>query len=244
MSEENLGNHNQFREKIVEIIDHLERAILDYSQSQSYDNLVQAKNDYFGLTGKLNEESDEFESKMNCFNDWFLFNYKGNADDSLALTYAKDKGLGEDIIATFSNMNFSVFEYQKCNERKRTATLKDLFTKESFIIDLDNFNAGVVENDIFMARALKFQKENFLLKGICVLPSEIKSVLAKEIKKLTKKMKGTKKEPAPTDPKEIVAMKENFLFNLENMRTRWISFGKMKSQKIFNFANPTSPIHN
>ena len=62
---------------MLEIVtEHLDKVLSLYTQGPHFDELKDAKDKYFTLTGKLDEDKDEFESRMNCFNDWYIFHYR------------------------------------------------------------------------------------------------------------------------------------------------------------------------
>ena len=47
-----------------------------YTKNAFYEDLKKARDLYITKTGKIDEETDEYESRMNSFNDWYLFNYQ------------------------------------------------------------------------------------------------------------------------------------------------------------------------
>lgn len=59
-----------------EIFKELERALMQYTSGNHYDDLLKAKEIYFSLTGKINEDDEDYELRMNSFNEWYLFHYK------------------------------------------------------------------------------------------------------------------------------------------------------------------------
>ena len=46
---------------------------LKYSKEHEAE-VIQAKDKYFENTGRPNEEDPDYESRLNNFNDWFIFN--------------------------------------------------------------------------------------------------------------------------------------------------------------------------
>ena len=58
-----------------EIQIHLEKALDIYSGATFLPSLIEAKDTFFRVTGNLNEEDEDYESRMNSFNDWYLTNY-------------------------------------------------------------------------------------------------------------------------------------------------------------------------
>ena len=51
---------------------HLEKALEKYTRDNYRDVLIGAKNDFFKITGNINEEDDDYDLRMNSFNDWYL----------------------------------------------------------------------------------------------------------------------------------------------------------------------------
>ena len=55
---------------------HLEKILSNYTTGSYYEDLKTALQVYTDLTGQMNEDSNEYETRMNNFNDWFIFNYQ------------------------------------------------------------------------------------------------------------------------------------------------------------------------
>lgn len=229
----------------TEIKQHLEQALMEYTTGERYEILLKAKEEYFALTGVIHEESDEFEHKMNCFNDWFLLHYTlpNNGPDSDSSTeeeveknsrvssgdynnltiiksYLLSKGIENDeIIKAFSNVNYSLFEFKKTNGKKQ-AVLKDILHDSNIV--LSEMQIGIIEKDIFVGRTINVNGENYLLRGICVLPAETKSVCSKQ-SKLIRKLNNRSEE-------------FSFLLNLEFLKTKWTRYSRhIEANKIFVF---------
>jgi len=58
--------------------EHLDKVLGLYTQGAYFTDLKSAKEKYFSITGKLDEDKDEFEPRMNCFNDWYIFQFRHN----------------------------------------------------------------------------------------------------------------------------------------------------------------------
>ena len=54
---------------------HLDQAMKEYMTGNHYDTLIEAKSEYFVLTGQANEDDDDYEARMNSFNDWYILQF-------------------------------------------------------------------------------------------------------------------------------------------------------------------------
>ncbi|MBF0361815.1 MAG: hypothetical protein HQK49_12430 [Oligoflexia bacterium] len=208
------------------IKNHLHVAIKEYSEGLLYNTLLMAKNEYFALTGIVHEESDEYEPRMNSFNDWFLFHYSPQKNGITVIQeYLAKNDLSEDIILAFASLNYSLMEFKKTNLKKQTV-LKDILHDKNIIIN--ETSVGLVEKDLFIGRIITYKEKNYLLKGICILPADTKTACSKEAKKI-RKLKSTQDE-------------YYFLLGVESLKTKWIHYGRhIEAKKIFIFNNSVSP---
>ena len=208
------------------IKNHLHLAIKEYSEGPLYDVLLMAKNEYFALTGIIHEESDEYEPRMNSFNDWFLFHYSPQKNGITVIQeYLAKNDLNEEIILSFASINYSLFEFKKINLRKQTI-LKDILHDTN--IAIHETSVGLIEKDLFIGRIITFKERNYLLKGICIIPYETKSACSKEAKRI-RKLKSVHDD-------------YYFLLGVESLKTKWIHYGRhIEAKKIFIFNNSPMP---
>lgn len=200
--------------------EHLEKVLVQYTQGEYFEELKAAKEIYFSLTGKLDEDRDEFEARMNCFNDWYLFQYKNKEGLRVIEDYIRHNDLDGELSQAFLNVNHSLFEFSKVNFRKQIV-LKDVLHDEKIILIKDHPHIGLVEGDIFIGRVLKYKGDNFLLRGVRTLPTPVKSILRKQSKKV-RKLNSFEEEL-------------NFLLKLENLKTKTTHYAHIDPTKIFVF---------
>lgn len=204
-----------------ELESQFDKALSFYTSEDHYDYLLKAKDEYFSLTGSLNEDDDEYETKMNCFNDWYLSLFKPRGKElTLWQEYAKEKELSDNLFETFSRPNYSLFEFLKFNFKKQVV-IKDILHGKKLTLPKDHRPVGLIPGDLFVGRTLEFNGEPYLMHGLCLFPSDVKSVLTKEAKKI-RKLSDLKEE-------------EGFLLSLEKLKTKWKSYGHIDINKIFVF---------
>lgn len=206
---------------MLELIDlHIEKMLATYTQGEYFDNLKSAKEHYITLTGKLDEDQDEFESRMNCFNEWYLFQNKNEQGQKIIEHYIRTNGIDEDLSQAFLNLNHSLFEFSRVNFRGQIV-LDDILHDEKIALCRNQKNIGLVEDDIFIGRTVKYKGEYFLLKGICTLPSSLRAQFKKQSKKIRK----------------INSFEEElkFLLHLESLKTKSMHYQHIEPSKIFIF---------
>lgn len=200
--------------------EHLDRVLVTYTQGEYFEELKEAKEKYFSLTGKLDEDRIEFEARMNCFNDWYMFQYRKKDGLKVIEDYIRKTDLDGDISQAFLNVNHSLFEYSKVNFKKQII-LKDVLHDEKIALVKNHQNIGLVEGDFFISRVIKYKDEYYLLKGVCTLPTTVKSIL----KKQSKKVRGLN-----SFEEEL-----NYLLALENLKTKSMNYSHIDPTKIFVF---------
>ncbi len=196
-----------------------EKVLQHFTKDEHYEVLKNAKESYIKQTGKIDEETDEYESRMNCFNDWYILNYK-KTDGTSILDSAVAAGFDSELVEALKDVNYSLFHFSKINFRKQII-IKDVLHGTKFVLSPKNGMLPLVEDDLFVGRSVKYQDEYYLLNGICILPREILSTLKKETKKIRKLNNGHEEEA--------------FLLNLERLKTRSIQYGHVELSKIFSF---------
>jgi len=206
---------------MLELIDtHIEKMLTTYTQGEYFERLKQAKEAYIALTGKLDEDKDEFESRMNCFNEWYLFQWKDESGKKIVEDYIRREQLDEDLSQAFLNVNHSLVEFSKTNFRKQIVLL-DILHDEKVILAKGHRHIGLVEDDLFIGRVIRYKGDNYLLHGVCTLPQSIRSVLKKQSKKV-RKMNSFEEEL-------------KFLLSLESLKTKSMHYQHIEPSKIFVF---------
>jgi hypothetical protein len=202
---------------------HFEKALQMYSSDEYYQYLLAAKDQYFAMTGKINEEDDDFEGRMSAFNEWYLLEHIIPGRSQTLIEDYLINGKIEDYIATsFRSVNHSVFEFVGKN-LKRQECLKDILHDSKIVLAKDQSSVPVLKGDIFIGRTLPFNSENYLMSGMCVLPEEAKSILKRESKKVRKL--SDKKSHA------------TFLIEVELLKVKWSRYHHVDVDKIFVFQS-------
>jgi hypothetical protein len=201
--------------------DHLDKVLGLYTQGQFFADLKQAKDKYFSITGKLDEDKDEFESRMNSFNDWYIFQYRQKDGSKVIEEYIRNNQLDEELSQALLNVNHSLFEFNRTSFRKQIV-LKDILHDEKIVLKKDHPTISLMEGDVFTGRVIKFKGENYLLRGVCILPQGVKSILKKQSKKV-RKLNSFDEELS-------------FLLQLESLKTKAMHYSHIDPAKIFIFS--------
>lgn len=200
--------------------EHLDKVLSLYTQGQHFDELKVAKEKYFSLTGKFDEDKDEFESRMNCFNDWYIFQYRQPDGSKVIEDYIRTNALDGELSQALLNVNHSLFEFSKVNFRKQVV-LKDILHDEKITLVKNHPTISLMEDDVFTGRVIKYKGEHYLLRGVCILPQGVKSILKKQSKKVRK---------LNSFDEEL-----NYLLHLESLKTKSIHYSHIDPSKIFIF---------
>lgn len=202
------------------IDEHIENVLKLYTEGEYYDLLKEAKVLYIDLTGKIDEDTSEYELRMNTFNDWFIFNFRRDDTRRVIDDYIQDHNINSELAKSFHNTNYSLFHFVKVNFRKQIV-LKDVLHNEKFTLNKEDCSLALLEDDLFVGRLISYQDKNYLLKGVCTLPRETFGILKKQARKI-RKLNSTKEE-------------EKFLLTLEKLKIKSLHYGHLNSEKIFVF---------
>lgn len=206
---------------MLEIVnEHLDKVLGLYTQGSHFDELKSAKEKYFSITGKLDEDKEEFESRMNCFNDWYVFQYRHNDGSKVIEDYIRTNQLDVELSQALLNVNHSLFEFSKINFRKQIV-LHDILHDEKIVLVKSHPTISLMEGDVFTGRVIKYKGDYFLLRGVCILPQGVQKILKKQSKKV-RKLNSFEEEL-------------NFLLQLENLKTKATHYSHIDPAKIFIF---------
>jgi hypothetical protein len=197
-----------------------EKILNVYKEGEAYQRLLSAKEFYFDLTGMLNDDDDDYEARMNCFNDWFVFHHELPSGERVIEKYFNNEDITKEMRESLLGINFSLFEFVKVNFKKEIV-LKDILHDQKLILPKEHPNIGLVENDLFISRTINHQEDEYLLKGVRTFPNTLKSVLKKQCKKV-RKLKNKKEETI-------------FLLQLEELLTKSKRYSHLEPSKIFVF---------
>ena len=201
--------------------EHIESALSIYSQGKYLDDMLEAKKIYFEQTGIANEDDEDFESRMNSFNDWYVLQFQSSHRTRTVMKdYLIEKEIDGDLKDSILNFSFSYFEYTGKSLRK-CIVLKDYLNDKKITLPKNHYELGMVKGDSFVGRLISFQDESFLLDGLCVMPKEVTSIIKKQAKKVRK-----------TESSEE---RDHFLLHLEYLKNKWQRYLHLDPNKIFVF---------
>ncbi len=201
---------------------YLKEALELFSSDEYHEIQISAKKEFMSLTGELDEELVDFELKMRSFNDWYLMHFRlPRTGQTIIEEYTKQQTLDENVKEAFFGFNYSIFEYTKSNFQKKRV-LKDLINKKNIVLPAEHPEIGLLPHDLLTGRVIKLEGVNYLLKGICVIPSDVKNLIKKEIKRIRKL--------------DDYLEKIRFLYKLEYLQSKWIRYKHVGLEKIFDFA--------
>lgn len=197
-----------------------EKILNEYTNGSYYDVLVAARSQYCEITGSMDEDRDDYEARMNCFSDWYLFNYRLNNGRRIIDQYIEDHKVSSDQARDLQGTRYSLYHFVGFSLSKKPI-LKDMIADKKITLSKHNGFMGLVKNDLFVSRVMSWQDENYLLQGLCMLPYAA-------INNLKKQAKAVRKEKS-------VYAEESFLQKVENLRTRASHYPHINASKIFVF---------
>jgi hypothetical protein len=201
--------------------EHFEKALGIYTTGVHYDTLLEAKKEYFEITGQANDDDDDFEARMNSFNEWYVLQFISKRGTRTVISDYLINNPVDDILAkSLTGVNYSLFEYTGKNFRG-VDVLSDMLHDKKIKLTKNASLPSIIKDDIFVGRVLTYQDEHHLLSGLCVIPKEVRSILKKECKRV-RKLKNPNEEL-------------KFLLKVESFKTKWIRYGHVDATKIFKF---------
>jgi hypothetical protein len=167
---------------------YLEPVIKQYTTGEYYEELFKAKQEYFDRAGVVYEDDSEFESRMNIFLDWYLFDRELPSLDlpPIRIFFRNNRETlspdDQKIYEDFCSTVHSIFELSKVG--KDFVKVDDLFSKKSYQVQIDHLKQGFVKGDIFEARLIPFRGVFEFSNGFCFHPVEMEKFILGEIKKV------------------------------------------------------------
>jgi hypothetical protein len=168
-----------------------------YGRGAYYDEIKRAKEHYFTRAFKVAEGSNSYESELNLFFDWFIFERNLEREELTPIRlFAKEaiKDFAEEkkkMFLALGNSFSSVFELLKIKDDE--AVIKDFFDKETYVIEEIENPKIFQKGDIFQARLVPLGDKIIFSTAFLFHPKEAKAYLKKEIKKI-KDLKGEHKK--------------------------------------------------
>ena len=205
-------------DKIIK--DHYDKAMSEFTSGAYHSIMVEAKKEYFDLAGIIHEDEEDYETKMNAFNDWYMLQYVSKDGGPFMKHYIEKNNLDEEFYNTFMRCNYSLFEYTGKSFRG-TYVFKDILHSTKISLSKKHRTLSMVKNDLVIGRIIKYKNHFHFLDGMIFLPKEVKPVLDKESQKIRKMI----------DPYR----EYEFLMKVEKMKTKYSRFGHVNPLRFFAF---------
>lgn len=200
---------------------HFHKALDIYTQGNHYETLLEAKKEYFTITGQANDDDHDFEARMSSFNEWYVLQFISKRGTRTVMSdYLINNQVNDLLAKALSSVNYSIFEYVGKNFRG-LPTLYDMLHDTKITLPKDGVLPSIIKDDIFVGRVITFEGANYLMTGLCVIPKEVRATLKKECKRI-RKLKNPQEE-------------HKFLLKVESCKTKWIRYGHVDATKIFVF---------
>ncbi len=201
--------------------EHFLKALEIYTQGVHYETLLEAKKEYFTITGQANDDDDDFEARMSSFNEWYVLQFISQRGTRTVISdYLINNPIDDFLAKSLSGVNYSLYEYLGKNFRGLD-TLHDMLHDKKITLPKGESLPSIIEDDIFVGRVLTYEDQSYLMSGLSVIPKDVRGILKKECKKV-RKLKNPNEEL-------------KFLLRTESFKTKWIRYGHVDATKIFKF---------
>ena len=169
----------------------LQKIIGFFTSPEFADELAQAKSEFFGNTGTLDENLPNFNLRMHQFYEWYFITraLRSYMKPPIAVC-EQQRGLrlSADDLETLSIIRNThrhrLFEYLK--SKNDVLHVKDLLTGEKLEVNNSNFVFGFDSKEYFQARVVTIDKKNYFLNSFCFHPESSQKFIQSEIKEIQK----------------------------------------------------------
>ena len=182
-----------------------------------------AKARYFRAAGEVFEDDPFFEQRMNCFVEYYLFDFPaapgGKSTTALVIERGKADLAPDELVAFagFDRSIHSIFEFKK--KKGETLTVVNLYDGEKYEVFERRTLAGLEKSDIFEARLLPFGDRLHFSNAFVFHPKEVKKFVMAELK--NHKGQGA---PKPT----------GVVHRLAYLRLKFDRFRRVDAAKIYS----------
>ncbi|OFZ30360.1 MAG: hypothetical protein A2622_08080 [Bdellovibrionales bacterium RIFCSPHIGHO2_01_FULL_40_29] len=209
----------QFQSSMQKLIGH-------YTSEAFIDELTQAKKEFFGNTGSLDENKPHYNLRMHQFYEWYFLTrpLKSYMKTPLEVcTLHRELRLSpedEQVIEILRDHRHSIFEFLKV--KKDEVFLKDLFKNEKITVHHTDLIFGFDTKEFFEARLVKIDKNFYFLKSFCFHPESAQKFISAEVK---------------VHQKNRDLNLETFLLRLNKMRYKFEQYKHVKPELIYTNDN-------
>lgn len=182
-----------------------------------------AKARYFRVAGEVFEDDPFFEQRMNCFLEYYLFDYSagpgGKSTTALVIERGKETLSADELVAFagFDRSIHSVFELKK--KSGDLLHVVNLYDGENYEVFERRTLAGLDKSDIFEARLMPFGDKLHFSNAFVFHPKEVKKFVVTELKSF--------KEQGHPKPTAVV-------HRLAYLRLKFDRFRRVDAAKIYS----------
>jgi hypothetical protein len=201
--------------------------------ARDVDDIVHAKQEYFTQTGgEVHEDDRCFESRMQAFFNWYLFDRKKD-DVTPVQRFLQEKGAeisasDKDVLMGFMHSRLGLYEYRGRGTlfrwvKKGRIRVRDAVAGKYFDVTERRHMHGLEFGDLFEARLVPIGTTWHFSTSFTYHPREQKPVVMREIRKRRKR--------GPVDVRAL-------LWELERMSLQAERFKNVNIEAIYNFESP------
>lgn len=185
--------------------------------------IIEAKDEFFAMTGKVKDNEDEFNTRMNAFLIWFIFDRKPH--ESLYSPVSKYQDHLRNIgwleeLEVLNNQLIHIHSLFKFIKIKNGITIiKDLISGYKYKVEDENTLIGMAPDIFFETRLFKFDDK----LSFCNYFIQHPPIVNKAIKKQLKPVKREKKLVKP------------FLLKLHTFNNKYLKYRSIDIKSIYHF---------
>lgn len=212
-------------EKHQESFDQLFDTVSSYfaENAELSKELVNARKEFFDITGKLAETDKNYHNRINAFLLWFTFDWRtGSTLKTPFELFLMDLRINGDrgslkVFSELSDHIHSLFEFVKTKDS--SIIIRDIFTKSKYEINDSAYLMGISKGEFFETRIFRLNNRYHFSNYFIYHPFETKRVIIKQCKQLKKSGKSIKP----------------FLFSLHSSHTKWGKYRNIDIKSIYHF---------
>lgn len=169
---------------------YLESVVEEFTTGEYYREVFNAKQEYFEKAGIVYEDDTEFEQRMCIFMDWYIFDRDLPGVDLPPIKYFfrknKDRFTEDEtnIYRDLCTTVHSLFSLKRRAWFRKGLLVKDLFSGKTYTVVESDISRGFSRGDLFEARVISFRGGYEFSQGFCFHPTEVRSFIQNEIKKV------------------------------------------------------------
>lgn len=168
------------------ILDYLEEVLNFYGQGDYEKEITSAKEEFEDKFGKIHDESPFYESFLNVFHDWYIFNRTLSAKGLTPIKKFITEGNHNlsieqvDLLRVFATCSLGVYEVLKVKNDQ--VFLKNLLHKEKKVLTDAVFSTSLQRGDVAQFRLLPYKEQNVASMFFILHPKNAKRIIAKSLK--------------------------------------------------------------